>query len=75
MHKTKPSTKAQEWARRRNFRKFQLDGILSTLKTMAHDKILTDLQRYDINFAIQYLAGTAKRWKAHNKKSKDLFVK
>jgi len=67
-------TEAQKWARKRNYAKWRLKGVLSTLgNTIYHSDVLTVSEEFDIGLAKALLTDVIKNWDIKNKISKEKF--
>jgi len=71
----KPPSKAQQWARERNWNKARLTSIVQTLKNMSYQKSTTTGEKLDYEMVVKLLAGRVSHWSTANKLSKSQFLK
>lgn len=69
-------TPAQKWARKRNFSKFRLRGITTTLSNLIKaEGVLTGNEEVCINKALNQLDCLNTLWNQETKTSKRMYVK
>ena len=71
----KPPSKAQQWARERNWNKARLMSARQTLINMARQNSTTPGEKRDYEFAAKFLSGRLSNWNTANKLSKSQFLK
>ena len=71
----KPPSKAQLWARERNWNKARLTGVLGVLRNMARQNSTTPGERMDYEFVAKFLSGRVSNWNEANKISKEQYLK
>ena len=71
----KPPSKAQLWARERNWNKARLTGIIGILKNINSQKSTVVTEQKDFDFIIKYLTLRLDNRKDYNKESKKKFLK
>ena len=68
-------TKAQEWARKRNWAKFLLRGLIGATRSFLYrSKVLTDDEKWDIEQCISNLRTVERLWDNCNYKSKEKYL-
>lgn len=67
-------TKAQKWAKRRNFAKFRIEGIKSSLIVLSEDSNLLATERSELRRVLVGLYETLNCWKARNVISRRKFM-
>ncbi len=67
-------TKAQKWAKIRNFNKFRLEGIRQTLSNLTKDNFLTPTEVREIRRTIISLDEVINCWRGRNSISKKKFM-
>ena len=71
----KSPSKAQQWARERNWNKARLVAVRQTLINMSRQKSTLLSEKADFDFVAKYLAIRIDTWDALNKQSKSQFLK
>ena len=71
----KPPSKAQLWARERNWNKARLTGVLGVLRNMAGQRSTTSGEKMDYEFVGRFLVGRLNNWDEANKISKEQYLK
>ena len=67
-------TKAQEWAKRRNFAKYRLKGMLKSLDGVQCSPALTRLERSYVGDMCRILSDLLERWEERNTRSHESFL-
>ena len=71
----KTPSKAQQWARERNWNKARLVAVRQTLINMSRQKSTTPSEKMDYEFTAKFLSGRVSNWDTANKLSKSQFLK
>ena len=69
------ATKAQKWARKRNYSKHRLKGMIGQAESMiGHGSVLTDGERIELKKATNTLLSLESKWDGQTPVSKKKFV-
>lgn len=66
----KPQSKLKIWAQKRNFSLYRLKGIEATLRILKESDVLIEVERRELNNALEILKLTITFWKRGNRESK-----
>lgn len=69
------STKAQKWARRRNYSKGRVIGCIANLRHILAFSPLTHSERVGMRIGIEYLEDVIRYWDTNNDDSKHSYIK
>jgi len=70
----KPLSPAKEWARKRNWKKHQLSGIMANLATLSHCPTLLIFEQVSVLALFRRTKTVLENWDNNNKESKEAYL-